>query len=251
MSAFLDAALGFPAVVFTVLLVPVVLYWLLMMVGVVDLDLDGDVDLDTDLDADADVDAESPGLLAGWWQALGLASLPITVSLSLVVVFGWFAALVVTGVLDVLGPATIVRLLVGIGVLFLAFCFGALCAAVAGRPLARVFNTTYAESRSDFVGRTCVIKSSAVTADMGQAEAADPTGATVLVPVRPVPESRRPHLPGGSGPGGGAADGPASDLRYGTTALIVEYDREAEVFLVAAFDEDLQGAFGEDAPGGT
>lgn len=235
MSAFLDAALGFPAVIFTILLVPVVLYWLLAMVGIFDLDF-GDADLDLDIDADADVEAESPGLLTGWWQALGLASLPITVSLSFVIVFGWFAALVATGLINSLEAGTIVRLLVGIGVLFLASCFGALCAAVAGRPLSRLFTTTYAETRSDFVGRTCVIKSSKVTAEMGQAEAADPTGATVLVPVRPLPESRRPDLPGDPI----IADSPSSELRYGTTALIVEYDRRAEVFLVTGLDENLR-----------
>lgn len=253
MSAFLEAAFGFPAVIFTILLVPVVLYWLLAIVGFIDLDF-GDADLDLDLDADADLDVDadagaeadgaSEGLLTGWWNALGLASVPITVSLSLIVVFGWFAALLVTGLINELGLTAIVRLLVGLGVLFLAFCFGAVGAAIAGRPLARLFETTYAERRSDFVGRTCVIKSSKVTDDMGQAEAADPTGATVLVPVRPLPETHEADMPGGVA----ARRSAAAELRYGETALIVEYDRDAEVFLVTGFDEDLQGVFGDGAP---
>jgi hypothetical protein len=250
MSAFLDAALGFPAVVFTILLLPVVLYWLLVMVGMVDLDF-GDADLDFDVDADAEADGDTgesgdgQGLLAEWWQALGLASMPITVSVSLIVVFGWFAALVVTGLINSLDWGSALRLVVGVGVLGVAFCFGAVVAAIAGRPLGRLFETTYAETRSDFVGRTCVIKTTVVTDAMGQAEAADPTGATVLLPVRPVPEARKPDPPGAVA----SEDSPA-ELRYGTTALIVEYDRQAEVFLVTALDEDLQEAFGDGAPDG-
>lgn len=242
MSAFLDAAFGFPAVVFTVLLVPVILYWLFVMVGAVDLDMDADVD--PDLDADAGPDAgtgDSPGLLAGWWQALGLASMPITVSISMIVLFGWFVSLLLTGALNVLGPGALLRGLVGVCAAALAFIVGALGAAVAGRPLSRLFGVTHAESRSDFVGRTCVIRTEKVTEDFGQAEAADPSGATVLIPVR-VWRSVQSNVDGpigGASSEGSDARPDGAVLRYGMTAVIVEYDRDDEVFLVSALDDDM------------
>jgi hypothetical protein len=235
MDAFLDAALSFPAIVFTFLLVPVVLYWLLVAVGVVDFDLETDIDVDADAEA-----GDSPsGWFTGWLDALGLAGMPVTVSLSLVVVFGWFIALVATGLANTLDVAAVARVLVGVAVLVLAFVVGGLCAAVAGRPLARLFEVTHAETRRDFVGRTCVIRTRKVTAELGQAEAADPSGATVLLSVRPLPQ------PAG---GGGSTDGSA--LQYGATALIVDYDREAEVFLVSPLDDELRDAFGTGTSGG-
>lgn len=242
MSAFLDAAFGFPAVVFTILLIPVILYWFTVMLGVVDLDLDADADLDLDVDADVDADADageadtSAGWLASAWQALGLAALPLTVALSLIVVFGWFVALLATAAIQTWGWSGIVLALTGAAVLVLAFLVGAVVAGIAGRPMSRLFVATYAETRSDFVGRTCVIRTEKVTADFGQAEAADPTGATVLIPVRPIPDD----LGARSDDSAGGAVSAAADLRYGAHALIVEYDRDAEVFLVTALDEDLQ-----------
>jgi hypothetical protein len=75
------------------------------------------------------------------------------------------------------------------------------------------------------VGRTCTIRTATVTADFGQAEASDPTGATVLVPVR-VPSAGVP-----------AASAP---LARGERALIFEYDPAAEVFLVCPVDDALE-----------
>lgn len=239
MDAFFDAALSFPAVIFTVLLVPVVFYWLLAAVGVFDLDMDADLDLDMDADADAGTGEGSSGWFTGWLDFLGLAGVPITVSLSLIVVFGWFIALLATGLANVLDVALVIRVLAGVAVLVLAFVIGGLCAAVAGRPLARLFEVTHAETRRDFVGRTCVIKTSQVTEDLGQAEAADPSGATVLLPVRPMALPVEGLHSTGSG-----------GLQYGATALIVEYDQEAEVFLVSPLDDELRDAFGTGKSGG-
>jgi len=62
MAAFLAIVLGLPTVIFTVLMGFVALYWLLVMVGALDLDL---FDLDLDLDLDVDVDPGLDGALEG------------------------------------------------------------------------------------------------------------------------------------------------------------------------------------------
>lgn len=232
MGGFLDAAFGFPAVIFTVLLAPVVLYWLTVVVGALDIDLLGDVgDLGDagdvgGLPADGpDAADPDPGAGGGLWQALGLAGVPVTIAASLVVIFGWAVALVATAAADSLDVAPAVRLLGGVLALGLAVVVGARCAALASRPLARLFVPTEAEGRSAFVGRTCTIRTSTVTTDFGQAEASDPSGATVLVPVRVSPA------------GGFAASAP---LARGERALIFDYDPVAEVFLVCPVDDALE-----------
>lgn len=230
MGGFFDAAFGFPAVIFTVLLAPVVLYWLTVVVGALDIDLLGDVgDLGDagdvgGLPADGPGSAD-PGAGGGLWQALGLAGVPITIAASLVVIFGWAVALVATAAADSLDVAPAVRLLGGVLALGLAVVVGARCAALAARPLAGLFVPTEAEGRSAFVGRTCTIRTSTVTTDFGQAEASDPSGATVLVPVRV------------SSAGGQVASSP---LARGERALIFDYDPVAEVFLVCPVDDALE-----------
>lgn len=222
MGTFFDAALGFPAVLFTIFLVPVVLYWFTVMLGGVDADVDGAADADVDLDAGADGGEGAMGLLGGWWQGLGLADVPITMSLSVLVVFGWFVALIVTGMANAADVSTGMRLVIGLVTMALAVVAGALAASVTVRPLARLFVTTEAEGRRSFVGRTCTVRTTRVTESFGQAEATDPSGATVLLQVR-------------------AADNASeADLHYGAAALIVDYDPAAEVFLLCPVDGVLR-----------
>ncbi|MBN2621802.1 MAG: hypothetical protein JXA83_00480 [Acidimicrobiales bacterium] len=228
MGGFVDAVLGFPAVIFTVLLVPVVLYWATVLAGALDVDLLGDIggegpDVGLDPDADAAVDG-GDGALSGWWQALGLAGVPVTIVASLVVLFGWLVALVATAAADVWDVAAVVRLLGGLVTIVVAAAAGALAASVVARPLGRVFATTQAESRTAFVGRTCIVRTAEVTATFGQAEAADPSGATVLVPVRVARQDGRAGVP---------------SLRRDDEALIFDYDPAAEVFLVCPVDDAL------------
>ncbi len=227
MGGFFEAAFGFPAVIFTILLAPVVLYWLTVVAGALDIDLLGDVGDVGDVGGAGPDGAEAadPGAGEGLWQALGLAGVPVTVAASLVIVFGWAVALVASAAADSLDVAPVVRLLGGLVALALAVLVGAVCAAVAARPLARLFVTVEAEGRSAFVGRTCTIRTSTVTTDFGQAEASDPSGATVLVPVR-VSST------------GGPAD--SATLARGQRALIFDYDPKAEVFLVCPVDDALE-----------
>ncbi|HEX5945155.1 MAG TPA: hypothetical protein VFY82_02715 [Acidimicrobiales bacterium] len=250
MGGFFDAALGFPAVVFTVLLAPVLAYWLAVVLGALDIDLFGDLGVDgvdgVDVDGGLDVGdgvgahgdaggdgagdaATDGGLLAGWWQALGLAGVPVTLAASLVVVFGWLVALVATAAADSWDVDPTVRLLAGLVVIAVALVAGSLGASVLARPLGRLFVTTEAESNQAFVGRTCTIRTAGVSTSFGQAEAADPSGATVLVQVRVPPD----------------ADGHASaSFARGEQALIFDYDPAAEVFLVCPVEALEAGADG-------
>ena len=152
-----------------------------------------------------------------------MAGVPITVTLSLLAVGGWFVALLGTGLTDAADLPLLVAVAAGLGVLVAALAAGVVTARLVVRPLARVFASTEAESRDAFVGRTCVIRTGTVTDRFGQAEADDGSGATVLVQVRVV-------------------NGSEPDLRQGSVALIVDYDPVAEIFLVCPVDDVLGAA---------
>ncbi|VVJ17409.1 Uncharacterised protein [Amycolatopsis camponoti] len=154
MSGFVTAALAFPAVLFSFLLIVVIGYWGLALLGVLDIE-DGDI-----------------GFFGG---------VPLPISLSLLVAFSWFLSLVGTVLIDGLG--TPLRVGLGVGVLLVALVLGALGTRLVVVPLRRVF-AGVVPSRQDFVGRVAVVRTSTVTEDFGQAEVAAADGASAIISVR-------------------------------------------------------------------
>ena len=154
MSGFVTAALAFPAVLFSFLLIVVIGYWVLALVGVLDVE-DGDI-----------------GFFGG---------VPLPLSLSLLVAFSWFLSLVGTVLLD--GVDTPLRVGLGFGVLVAALGGGALGTRLVVVPLRRLFAGAV-PSRQDFVGRVAVVRTSTVTEDFGQAEVAAADGASAIISIR-------------------------------------------------------------------
>lgn len=191
MGQFVDAVLAFPTVLFTFLLVVVVGYWLLVVTS--GIGFDGEVD-------------ESSGFLSG----LGLGGAPIAAAVSLMIVIAWFVSLV--------GGVLFSGTLALIGVLAVAL----VCAWAGTRlillPLRRTASREQLPSRTDFVGRTCVIRTGRVGRDFGQAEVTAADGSSALVQVRQV--------------GDDAFDA-------GSTALIFAYDATGEFFWVMPYDAEL------------
>ncbi|MER7505012.1 hypothetical protein AB0L05_19885 [Nonomuraea pusilla] len=155
MTDLLHAALGFPTVVFSFLLVVVAAYWLAAATGLFDADDD-----------------------AAW---LGFGGVPAGVTLSLLVAVAWLLSLAGSRVVS--GPA-----LAAVPVVALAAGWAAVRAAVA--PLRRLFPGGGRHSRSDFVGQMCVIRTGAVTSDFGQAEVTAADGSSAIVQVRTTGSDR-------------------------------------------------------------
>ncbi|SNS95084.1 hypothetical protein SAMN05421812_102482 [Asanoa hainanensis] len=157
MGDFIDTALGFPSVVFTVLLAVVVCYWIVVLAGGLDTETDGGLD----------------GIL----DRLGLGGTPATVVLSIVVAVAWFASLVGTVLLPDNAFLDILVLIASLAVAWAA-------ANQLRRPLRRFFPTAPEASRHDFVGRECVIRTGRVGVDFGQAEVHAADGSSAIVQVR-------------------------------------------------------------------
>ncbi len=86
MQVVLEAATGLPVIVFTAALVVLVCFWLLVAVGVMDMDsFDRDVDL------------------AGW----GLGGVPVAVALSLLIVLAWSFSIGATALLVAVTPGEV------------------------------------------------------------------------------------------------------------------------------------------------
>lgn len=238
MSEFLTAILAFPTVIFTILLGVVVVYWLFVVLGALDINLLGDADLDghghTDVDlgghghadvhldghghhldghdhghAHGDADAEHPGGLAGVIQSLGLGGVPVTLMLSLLILGAWSFCL---GGLELLGSAGWAAVAVPLASLALAVPV----TAAAIRPLRRFFVSLAAPQHRDLLGKVCTITTLRVDERYGQAEVED-GGAGLIVQVRSTDPGR---------------------LNRGDRALIFDY--RDEVFYVEPLNQALQ-----------
>ena len=77
MSEFLSATLGFPTIVFSILLAVVLVYWLLAIVGLVDF---GESDIDVDIGNHADGPGDDLGTIASYVVAFGLTGVPFSSS---------------------------------------------------------------------------------------------------------------------------------------------------------------------------
>ena len=212
-------ALSFPSVVFTVLLGVVLIYWSFVMVGVIHIGegsegaLDGhfggghaDVgdfggghaDIggghgDGDFgdggdggdggDADADDGAQGGhGVLAALMSALHLRSVPATVVISFVVTFSWLVSVVTMQLVTRSAPALLGHLL-SAGVLLGSLVLSLPLTSIAARPLAKVFAPKHAPVKSDFIGRTCVVRTGSVNTKFGEATLAD-GGAGLVLRIR-------------------------------------------------------------------
>jgi len=228
--------------VFTVLLGVVLVYWTFVMVGVIHIGEGSEGALDGHLDGatkgmlegavdhlggghgdigdigggDGDVDfgdgddgGDGNGAVAFIMNALHLRSVPATVVISFIVTFAWLASVVTMQLLTRLAPA-LLGVPVSLGVLLGSFIVALPLTSVAARPLAKVFAPKHAPVKSDFVGRTCVVRTGTVTNKFGEATLPD-GGAGLVVRVR-------------------VEDG--KQLGRGEQALIVDYDAERETYLV-------------------
>ncbi|WP_433371932.1 hypothetical protein ACQPZX_48470 [Actinoplanes sp. CA-142083] len=147
----------------------------------------------------ADPDADGGGDLLSF---AGLGGVPVSVPISLLVVFAWFGSLA--------GAVFLPAWIALVAALVVAWLLTRLAVVLIGR-----FGPPGPESRADFVGRTCVIRTGRVTRTFGQAEVRAPDGSSAIVQVRQAGED---------------------ELRTGTIALLYDFDPEGEFFWVVPAD---------------
>jgi hypothetical protein len=163
MGDFLAAAMGFPTVLFSFLLVVVVGFWVLVLLGGADAEI---------LDGDGGFDSA---------MLRGLGGVPLTVALSLMIALAWFVSLAGTALLDRAGAGGPVAVL---AVLVVALLMAWLGTRVLVAPLRRVFADGGSASRADFVGLLCVVRTGRVDLEFGQAEVTAADGSSAVVQVR-------------------------------------------------------------------
>ncbi len=226
MSELLQEALRIYNFPLTVLFGLVLLFWILTIFGAVDTDslepdIDVDADVDVDMDADADLDADAhahhshdAGSL-GLFRFFNLGEIPLMVLVSVLITLMWAACLLLNYYYN---PGQ--SLGVAFGFLCLSFIGGLFLTKFLTAPLKPMMRSLKAgEKHRPVVGRTCVIKTSEVTTEFGQAEAEDDQGAPILINVR-ISDGQPP-------------------LSKGDQALVVDLHESPQTYLVRKLDSSL------------
>lgn len=215
----INASLEFPTAVFTFGLGIALVYWVSVLLGALDIDLFGGAD-----GADGGGDGGDGGDGGGLWYGLGLGAVPITISISVILLVGWSGSLLVMQyVVPSLAHAGWIRpVLLPVMIIVALLVTGFLV-----RPLAPFFTVRQGKSNRDYIGHTCMINTGSVDDGFGQATVED--GGTVLViPVR--------------------CDRPGRFAR-GDRALIIDYDPERQVYVVEPAADMLPGSGGDAGAG--
>jgi hypothetical protein len=229
MSLLFDASLEFPNVVFTIALGIVLVYWLFVLLGALDVDLFGHGDVGGhdigvgghdvgdvgghdvgghdaggggdghDAGHDGDADGDSGGI----WHGLGLGDVPLTISVSMLALTSWVISML--GTHYVLDDGAL-----RYAMLPIALVLALPISAVLVRPLRPIFKMREGKSNKDYEGAICTITTGSVDDKFGQATIED--GGTVLViAVR--------------------CDKPGA-LKRGDKALVIEFDPERQAYVV-------------------
>ena len=197
---FLTTLLTFPAILPGILLSLVVLYWLFVILGALDID-----------SLDFDFDGDDANLL----YVVGMPGIPSSISISLLTFNLWLISVPATYYLLLWFAEGIIAIVLGCVVLFIGFIMAAQLTIQLIKPWRKFFTEASATSSTELVGKTCIISTAEVTEDFGQANYED-GGAGLILSVR--------------------ANTP-NKLSRDSRALILEYDKQQHIYHVTELDE--------------
>ena len=196
----------FPTVIYTVLLVVLIIYWLIGLLGIVNLDLDGDIDFD--LESESDLPAMSGLLLT-----FGLTGIPLSIVLSFLVLIAWLLSFYTQFYLLTMIPSGVLYYLAG-AVSTVAVFFVALpIVGMIIKPFKGLFKASNAVTSQGLIGKEAVIATSTVSDTFCQARIFN-EGAELLVDVR--------------------ADS-VHHLKNGDKVLVIEYQADSHTYVVAPY----------------
>lgn len=208
MEQLLEVTSQFPTLIYSVLLGIVVVYWVVGMLGLIDLDFSGDADIDLDSDVNVSV-----GGLTGLLLTFGLTGIPFTLVISIIILICWLISFYLQFYLLAWLPDGWLYYFLGAVSCFIIFLISLPITAIVIRPLKGMFKSVETATSNHLVGKDATIATSKVSETFGQARLFN-EGAEFLVDVRCDPE----HT-----------------LRMGDKVLVVEYLQENHAYIVAPY----------------
>jgi hypothetical protein len=185
MNPFYQNISSFPTVFFTFFLGVSVLFWLVAVLGFVDIEI---LDFDmpgaaSELGVNSDSGSDSPEVLAGLMLKFGLQGVPVTVIISLISLLGWLLCYYAAHfLLSWIAPG-ILRFVAGIPLILAVLYASVMITAIVIKPLRPFFQKAQQQTLKRVLGQIAVVRSSVVDQTFGEAVLED-GGAGLILKVR-------------------------------------------------------------------
>jgi hypothetical protein len=233
MKELLEASVSLVNVIPTILLVFVLMYWVIVMLGLIDvdafhLDLDHDVsveheihstihtqaDLPTKEVAVKDLPAAGHADSAGWMHAtlvfFNMGKVPFMIVMSFLILSMWAISVLVN---HYTGNTSII---IALALLVPNFLVSALIAKILTTPFVKIFSyLQHDPDRQQVLGQVCTVLLPANSGKIGQAVISN-RGNTILLNVK-------------------SADG--HKLEKGKSAIVLEFNKDKHYYLIQSFDQ--------------
>jgi hypothetical protein len=180
-------------------------FWLFVILGLLDIDV---------FDFDIDLDAGVTGV-AGWLLSNGISGIPVTLIISLMILFSWVMSYFLSQIVLPLIPFEVLNGLMGLIVIILSFVISVPMTVICTKPLTGLFIKHNAQEKSDLIGKKCEIRSLTVSETFGQAIVIG-NGAGLILDVK----SKTPN-----------------NLKKGMQAIIITYDKNNNTFEIISEEE--------------
>jgi len=177
MDVFLFLITTYPVAIYTFGLCLVVFYWLVVSVGLLDIDVLDLPEPETDLEFESDIGAEG---LAGLLMKIGLNGVPLTVVLSLLILLGWLISYFASYLLMAIVPGNLLWFLVGTAILIGAWMLAIPITAILIKPLRPLFSKAKGTTRASVLGQVAVVRTSRVDEGFGEVDFNDGGAGLVL-----------------------------------------------------------------------
>jgi hypothetical protein len=217
MDTLLAILSAYPTFIFSTLMLAAVLYWLLVIVGMVDLHL-----FDHDVAGHDGHEGENPFAILDF---LRVGQVPLTIIVSTFIFLAWSVSLAAVALLHPLLPLP--SAVAGSITLGAALILAFLGTGWAMMPLAALFSLKDQPVAGDLIGRMVEVTSSTVDARFGTARHDKPSGEDLILNVVCAPQ----HT-----------------LTRGEQAVVLDYDRATGVYTIAPLPHTRPGFLAAPAP---
>lgn len=202
----------YPTFVFTGLVMFVTLYWLVSLLGMVDMDAVEVGDVGSDSGGGEVSDLSSAGFFSGLLLKFGLYGVPLIIILTLVSLIGWLLSYLYSSLLHQYFDSGLLYWLFGTGALILVLVIAMWLTGMIIAPIRKNIAKTPKRNAISNIGKTAVVRTLSVTDKHGEAELSD-GGAGLILRIRPIEANNA--------------------LKQGDQVILVEYLPQANVYLVA------------------
>ncbi len=183
---FYDIVLSLPTVFFTFLLLVSIVLWTLTIIGIIGLD---SIEIDIAPTDGSSAESSMGQVLGGLLGKLGLAGVPITITVSLASLIGWLISYYLSYYLLSILPVGLVKTLVSLPVLVLLLVISLVISSIVLNPFKKFFVQTEQKTLNKVIGQTAVVRTSRVDSHYGEA-LLDDSGAGLILKVRCFDEQK-------------------------------------------------------------